>query len=277
MGRGRTPSHAHHYHRRERPRRGGPGPREDPPQGHPPLGRGLVAAGGGGQRRGIQDLRSRPRGLVPRASRGGLRRYPALTAENDGAAASVRPRPGTPTSPRCGTATAASARSRMSSTKPGCRTARELDVHPELLPDQTEGSRVVHVLEDQMTVAMELDLFPDRHVVGRVGQGLQRRLFQLKPLQRLLSGRAVNAVPSRRVHPAPHVPLGLRDGGSLSSAQEVPFDVVHTAFLHLSLVSRRGRATGGDQEAVVLCTIPVGLLHLWTPLSSTCRATWRPG
>ena len=45
--------------------------------------------------------------------------------------------------------------------------------HPQLLPHQAEGGRVVGMIKDQVAIPMQFDLFPHRQIIGRTGQGLQ--------------------------------------------------------------------------------------------------------
>ena len=79
--------------------------------------------------------------------------------------------------------------------------------------------------------------------------------------QGLLLGRAVDTQPRSGIAPIQHVLVGLGDRRWLPTAQKIALDVVDAALLDLSLVLRCTRSARGDQKAIMLCTLPVGLLY----------------
>lgn len=99
--------------------------------------------------------------------------------------------------------------------------------HPQMLSDQTEGSRVIGPFEDQIAIAVEFDSLPNRHVVRCIRQGLQRRALRHETVQGPLLGCAMGPLPSGGFHPAQHILVSLGDGRGRPAAQEVPFDIVY--------------------------------------------------
>jgi len=134
--------------------------------------------------------------------------------------------------------------------------------HPDLLLHQAERNRVVGIVEVDVAVPTDLDLFPDCHIVGCAWQRVQCLLLRFETVQRLLFGRAVDAMTGSGVDPLQHVLVGLRDGRWLAAAQKVPLDIVNAALFNLPLVPGRPGAAGSDEEIVVLGTFAIGLLRL---------------
>ena len=135
--------------------------------------------------------------------------------------------------------------------------------HPQALPDEAERRGVEGLLEDDVAVAMERGPLPERQVVGR-----RRQREELRPLHRgeavkgrLLRG-AVPSQPGGRLAPGAHV--GVRPGQCRRrpAPEEVALDVVDPALLDLPFMLGRPRGAGGEEEAVVLGTFPVGRLDL---------------
>src|SRR5260221_13054772 len=135
--------------------------------------------------------------------------------------------------------------------------------HPQLPPDEAKRGRVESLLEDDVAVAVQPDLLPDRQVVGCGWQRREPGLLDLREaVQRGLFGRAMGAQAGGRSAPHQHVGIGLWQRGGWATAEEVAFDVVDAALLDLAFVLRGARSAGGDEEPVVLGALAVRRLHL---------------
>ncbi len=134
---------------------------------------------------------------------------------------------------------------------------------PEALADEAMGGGVVGAGEDDVAVGVEFGALPLDQLPGGQGQGPERRALELiENLQRAPLGRAVYA-PAGGLHaPAQEMAIALADVAEGAAGKRVALDVVDPALLDLAFVLGRPRATGRDEEAVVLGAVAVGALHL---------------
>ena len=134
---------------------------------------------------------------------------------------------------------------------------------PQTLTDQAERGGVVGIVEGQMAIAVQRDQFPGRQVVGGLGKRTEVRLLGLlKAQQGWLSGGAMDALSGGGQTPLTNILVGLRERGGCATPEEIARDIVHAALFDLAFVLGRARATGSDEEAVMLGTLAVALLDL---------------
>ncbi len=135
-------------------------------------------------------------------------------------------------------------------------------LEPQLAADELKRHRVIRLLELDMAVAVDLDVGPGGDLDRDCRQGPQHRLLRLgKEHQRLLAGRAVDAVSGRLQAPSPKLPVGVGQGPEVAQGDEGALDVLHAALdaPFLLGIPRRARR---DQKPVAFGQLRIGALNL---------------
>jgi hypothetical protein len=133
---------------------------------------------------------------------------------------------------------------------------------PQLLPKQAKRGRVKGLLKDHMAVATDVDLLPEREVIGYSRQGLALGpLNRLKAAERGFFRRPAEAWPRGRQAPALEVTIRLGDRHRAPAPSRMALDVVDPLWRDRAFVLW-GPGARIAQKAIGLSPFPASALHL---------------